>query len=125
MKYGGFVPQGWRMDLRGISPDQHWPTMLRVAKEHPMALDVPEPRAQMLRFGESSLDFRLRAWASMDDWVTMASDMHVTINSELQKAGITIPFPQRDLHIKTGSITGDTDMPSADEIADATGRVDD
>ncbi len=31
MQYGGFVPQGWRMDLQGIPPDQHWPTMLRVA----------------------------------------------------------------------------------------------
>ncbi len=32
MQYGGFVPQGWRMDLQGVPPDQHWPTMLGVAK---------------------------------------------------------------------------------------------
>ncbi len=33
MQYGGFVPQGWRMDLQGVRPDQHWPTMLRVATD--------------------------------------------------------------------------------------------
>jgi F420-dependent oxidoreductase-like protein len=32
MKFGAFVPQGWRLDLAGIEPDEHWQTMLRVAK---------------------------------------------------------------------------------------------
>jgi F420-dependent oxidoreductase-like protein len=32
MRFGAFVPQGWRLDLAGIDPEQHWPTMLSVAK---------------------------------------------------------------------------------------------
>ncbi len=32
MRFGAFVPQGWRLDLAGLSPDEHWPTMLRVAR---------------------------------------------------------------------------------------------
>jgi len=57
----------------------------------------------MLRFGESSLDFRLRCWVRMEDWVSVASDLHVSINRELKTAGITIPFPQRDLHVRSGA----------------------
>ena len=33
MEFGAFVPQGWRLDLAGIPSDQHWPTMLAVAKD--------------------------------------------------------------------------------------------
>ena len=32
MKFGLFVPQGWRLDLAGIDPKEHWATMLGVAK---------------------------------------------------------------------------------------------
>jgi F420-dependent oxidoreductase-like protein len=32
MRFGIFVPQGWRLDLTGIEPAQHWPTMLRLAR---------------------------------------------------------------------------------------------
>lgn len=32
MRFGGFIPQGWRMDLVGVAPDDHWSTMLDVAK---------------------------------------------------------------------------------------------
>jgi potassium efflux system protein len=73
----------------------------RVAGEQPLVLEDPAPQAQMLRFGESSLDFRLRCWVRMEDWVSVASDLHVAINRELRTAGITIPFPQRDLHVRS------------------------
>ncbi|MDH3470074.1 MAG: LLM class F420-dependent oxidoreductase [Acidimicrobiia bacterium] len=33
MRFGAFVPQGWRMDLVGVAPEEHWPTMLAVASE--------------------------------------------------------------------------------------------
>ena len=55
----------------------------------------------MIRFGDSSLDFRLRCWTRFDDFVEVASDLHVAINKELGEAGITIPFPQRDLHVRS------------------------
>ena len=52
-------------------------------------------------FGESSLDFRLRRWARMADWVDVASDLRIAINREPKEAGIEIPFPQRKLQIRT------------------------
>jgi F420-dependent oxidoreductase-like protein len=33
MEFGAFVPQGWRLDLSGIPTDQHWPTILEVARD--------------------------------------------------------------------------------------------
>ncbi len=33
MRFGAFVPQGWRMDLVDVKPQDHWPTMVGVAKE--------------------------------------------------------------------------------------------
>ena len=32
MRFGLFIPQGWRLDLAGIDPKDHWPTMLKVAR---------------------------------------------------------------------------------------------
>jgi len=86
----------------GTEPEEVLEILLRVAGEHPLTLEDPAPQAQMLRFGESSLDFRLRCWVRMEDWVSVASDLHVSINRELKTAGITIPFPQRDLHVRSG-----------------------
>ena len=51
-------------------------------------------------FGASSLDFELRAW-TRGDFVAVASDLRVGINRTLAEAGIEIPFPQQDLHLRT------------------------
>ena len=50
----------------GTDPPAVLEILYRVADEHPMVLDQPGVTAQMIRFGESSLDFRLRAWTAMD-----------------------------------------------------------
>jgi len=85
----------------GTDPEKVLGILQRVAEEHPETLAHPPPEAQMLLFGDSSLDFRVRCWTTMESWLTAASEMRVNINREFQKAGITIPFPQRDLHLKT------------------------
>jgi small-conductance mechanosensitive channel len=84
----------------GTDPEQVLEILRGVARAHPRVADVPPPDAQMIRFGDSSLDFQLRAWCVMEHRVDVASDLHVAINRELAAAGISIPFPQRDLHIK-------------------------
>jgi small-conductance mechanosensitive channel len=96
----------------GTEPEAVLEILLRVAGEHPLTLEDPGPQAQMLRFGESSLDFRLRCWVRMEDWVSVASDLHVSINRELKTSGITIPFPQRDLHVRSGG-GGPVGLPAA------------
>lgn len=62
-----------------------------------------EPQVLMTGFGESSLDFILAVWVKPDMVkrpITLTSDYLWAIDDELQKAGIEIPFPQRDVHIR-------------------------
>jgi potassium-dependent mechanosensitive channel len=76
-------------------------TMLKeVAKQHPEVLAYPEPTALFLGFGESSLDFELRAWVGDGNRLGgVKSEVAVALCEAFEAAGIEIPFPQRDLHI--------------------------
>jgi small-conductance mechanosensitive channel len=54
------------------------------------------------RLGESSLDFLVRAWApDYDRSRTLQGQLLVDIHRALREAGIEIPFPQRDLHLRS------------------------
>jgi len=54
-------------------------------------------------FGDSSLDFVLRYWSLVGDFVSVSSDLHTTIYDRLAAAQVEIPFPQRDLHLRSGN----------------------
>jgi len=74
----------------------------RVLDREERILQFPEPMILFKGFGDSSLDFELRFWArDYLTWLTLASDVASAIYDELHEAGITIPFPQRDLHLKS------------------------
>ncbi len=76
--------------------------LLTVGKEHPMTLTTPPPTALFLSFGASSLDFELRVWIiDFNDRRQVQSELNQEINSEFADAGIEIPFPQTDLHLRT------------------------
>ena len=65
-------------------------------------MEAPEPDVYFLGFGDSSLDFELRGWiASFEETVVVKTDLNLGINDALAEAGIEIPFPQRDLHIRS------------------------
>jgi small-conductance mechanosensitive channel len=85
----------------GSDPQAVLAILLRVATDHPLSLETPAPDAQMLSYGDSSLNFRVRLWTHMDNWIPLASDVTVAVGAALKEAGITIPFPQRDLHLKS------------------------
>jgi small-conductance mechanosensitive channel len=95
----------------GTKPEVVLEILLRVAGAHPKVRQDPEPKAQMISFGSSSLDFRLRCWTLMEDWIDVLSDLHVAVNREIEAAGIMIPFPQRDLHIIPPKGDGSPDPP--------------
>ncbi|MBP7917526.1 MAG: mechanosensitive ion channel, partial [Arenimonas sp.] len=62
----------------------------------------PAPTVLFTGFGPHALDFSVRAWTdSFDDSVFVRSGMAVDIHAALAQAGIEIPFPQRDLHVKS------------------------
>jgi potassium efflux system protein len=76
--------------------------LMEVAKEHPDVLEHPEPAVLLRGFGESSLNFELRFWTyRFDGFLRVQSEVTEVVLDALRKAGITIPFPQRDLHVKS------------------------
>lgn len=88
----------------GSDTDQARELMLGVLKDHGKTLDRPRPQVLFLGFGESSLDFELRAFiASFEDRFPVLDSLHSEINKALEAADIIIPFPQRDLHITADS----------------------
>jgi small-conductance mechanosensitive channel len=84
----------------GTDPQVVIDILVGVANDHPEVLSDPEPAALFLGFGDSSLDFQLRAW-TRTDYVRVSSDLLVAMNNALVDAGIEIPFPQRDLHLRS------------------------
>lgn len=95
-----------RVDIRvgvtyGTDPVRVLDILLAAANENTRAMSDPEPKAFFIGFGDSSLDFRLLAWSAIDHRLEMESEMKVVINRKLKEAGIEIPFPQRDLHIRS------------------------
>ena len=76
--------------------------LMKIASEHNEVLKDPGSKVLFMDFGNSSLDFELRFWVS-ELWTTDAilSDLRYAIDREFRNGDITIPFPQRDLHIKT------------------------
>ena len=62
----------------------------------------PAPFAYFVGFGDSSLDFDIRAYISdINNSLTVKRDLRVAIFKRFQEEGVEIPFPQRDLHVRS------------------------
>jgi potassium-dependent mechanosensitive channel len=61
----------------------------------------PPPTVLFTGFGASSLDFSVRAWTGYDNYVFVRSALALAIHAALKGAGIEIPFPQQDLHLRS------------------------
>ncbi|MBE0591716.1 MAG: mechanosensitive ion channel family protein, partial [Gemmatimonadales bacterium] len=86
----------------GSDPKQVLTMLQEIAARHSKVLTNPAPMALFVGFGESSLDFSLRAWtADFETWLHIRSDLYTEIYDALAEAGIEIPFPQRDLHLRS------------------------
>ena len=75
-------------------------TLLRTAKQDPRVFTDPEPMVRMTECGESSLNFIVRVWCSSDDYWEVLWALTENCKKALDKAGIEIPFPQVDVHMK-------------------------
>jgi small-conductance mechanosensitive channel len=76
--------------------------LMQIIDEHPDVKPDPAPLVLFNGMGESSLDFRLLFWtANFEEWLRIRSEVVFAIHDVLNENGITIPFPQRDLHLKT------------------------
>lgn len=93
-----------RMDiLVGVSYDDDIRVvkqlLLRLAEEDERALKDPAPRVIITDFGDNSVNFSLRVWATIDDFWYLQWDLMEKVKLAFDEEGITIPFPQRDVHL--------------------------
>jgi small-conductance mechanosensitive channel len=80
--------------------------LLEVAAAHPKVLRDPPPTVFFRGFGDSSLNMELVVWTRemVHAPLQFQSDLNFAIDAAFRRHGIQIPFPQRDVHFKTGSI---------------------
>ena len=86
----------------GTDPRKVLELLMEVTAATPGIATQPEPTVLFVGFGASSLDFAIRAWTNnFGDWVKIRSDLNVRVYDALQAAGIEIPFPQQDVHVRS------------------------
>ncbi|WP_319519454.1 mechanosensitive ion channel domain-containing protein [uncultured Martelella sp.] len=74
--------------------------LMEIGTSHPLVLQNPEPMVIFMGFGESTLDFEVRVYlADVFNGIAVRNDIRVAIFERFRDEGITIPYPQRDLHI--------------------------
>jgi potassium efflux system protein len=84
----------------GSDTDRARQIMLEVAEAHENVLKDPPPVATFETFGDSSLNLVLRAYLpNLDNRLQTITELHTQINKRFTEERISIPFPQRDLHV--------------------------
>jgi small conductance mechanosensitive channel len=73
--------------------------MEEVVKAHPLVLADPEPVIRMNQLADSSVNFVCRPWTKTDDYWTVYWDLTQQVKQRFDEEGISIPFPQRDVHV--------------------------
>jgi small-conductance mechanosensitive channel len=73
--------------------------LLDIAHQHAKVLADPAPEVLVTGLGESSVDLVLRAWVQTPDYITTQSELTEALRNRFAEAGLSIPYPQRDLHV--------------------------
>jgi len=74
--------------------------LLQAARKNPHVLSEPAVDAVFKGFGDNSLDFELRVYINgIENWWSMQHELNVSIDNAFKEAGVTIAFPQRDVHL--------------------------
>lgn len=74
--------------------------LLSVAESDPKALKDPAPLARLKTQSASSLDFVLRVWCAPENYWDLYFDLNENVKKALDEAGMEIPFPQMDVHMR-------------------------
>jgi small-conductance mechanosensitive channel len=84
----------------GSPPEKVVEVLEAVARAHPQVLSDPPPQAVFMAFGDSSINFELRAWTNLfERWPRIRTELAVATYAALHAAGMTIPFPQREVRV--------------------------
>ena len=84
-------------------PEKIRSLLMEVAEENPNVHKEPKPKIFFEGFGDSALNFSLGIWSSshVDKPEIIKSEIYFAVFKKFKKNGIVIPFPQRDVHIKS------------------------
>lgn len=86
----------------GTDPDHVYRILTKIVKDEPAILNDPEPVITFDQFGDSSLNFTIRAFLpGLDRRLQTIHALHMAINTAFAQENIEIPFPQRDLHLRS------------------------
>ncbi len=85
-------------------PEQALALLDEAAKANPRVLDDPAPTSRLMGFGDNGIELELRVWIRDPEagMGSVRSDINRAIWRAFRDAGIVIPYPQRDLHIRSG-----------------------
>ena len=85
-------------------PEQALTLLGEAAMANPRVLADPEPATRLIAFGDSGIELELRVWIEdpQSGMANVRSDINIAIWRAFKQAGIVIPYPQRDLHIRSG-----------------------
>jgi small conductance mechanosensitive channel len=83
----------------GDDADKAREIMERIITDHPLTLDDPAPVVRLHELGDSSVNFICRPWVNTADYWSVFWDVTRQVKKEFDANGISIPFPQRDVHI--------------------------
>jgi small-conductance mechanosensitive channel len=109
-----FSDQLRRIDLPvgvnyGAAPQAMIELLEKTAQAHAAVIETPPPRALFMGYGDSSINFELRAWtAQFANWAVIRSELASAVYDAVRAAGMSFPFPQREVRI-----LGDSAAPAA------------
>ena len=79
-----------------------------IVANHPGVLPAPPPQVQVRALGASSVDFAVWPWVATSEWFDVQCQLLEQIKLRFDEAGIVIPYPQMDLHLRDTRSDGDT-----------------
>ena len=75
--------------------------LMDIASSHPLALREPEPFVRLKEHGDSALIYTVRVWCKTDDYWDVAFDLKESVKKKFDQNGISIPYPQVDIHFSS------------------------
>ena len=80
--------------------------MEEILAAHPKVLKDPAPRVAVVEMADSSVNFVVRPWCKGDDYWDVWFEVTQAIKEQFDANGVTIPFPQRDVHLFQEKVIG-------------------
>jgi small-conductance mechanosensitive channel len=91
----------------GAAPQKVIELLEAVARVNPGVLQNPPPKCLFMGYGDSSINFELRAWTDQfDNWGAIRSEMASAVYDAVYAAGMSFPFPQREVRVLGDAETG-------------------